>query len=133
MMRIYAERFISFNTQPREGGCSLLVAQKIVQALFQHTAARRRLRECFCALGCAMVFQHTAARRRLPVAGFLGFSEAEMFQHTAARRRLHDRQRRRDTWRGFQHTAARRRLLTRQSRCIANSDVSTHSRAKAAA
>ena len=102
--------------------------------LFQHTAARRRLRvwgqklhrgfECFntqpheggCEVECLMrrvleEFQHTAARRRL-----LNQAEAPscamMFQHTAARRRL--RQVVILPYHSFlfQHTAARRRLLT---------------------
>ena len=34
-------------------------------AVFQHTAARRRLAKHFVSFGKSFVFQHTAARRRL--------------------------------------------------------------------
>ena len=77
--------------------------------LFQHTAARRRLREFGLVYAQGFQFQHTAARRRLlkgeksPVAkvGVSTHSRPKaaalfkihiiqlfMFQHTAARRRL---------------------------------------------
>ena len=56
---------LCFNTQPPEGGWTTCRRTCPLQALFQHTAARRRL--AFYALPnlarCA--FQHTAARRRL--------------------------------------------------------------------
>ncbi len=32
-----------FNTQPRGGGCNILVVRKNAEGKFQHTAARRRL------------------------------------------------------------------------------------------
>ena len=77
-----------FNTQPPEGGCSSFCTEVVKFALFQHTAARRRLPLAIFSyrrhqnvsthsrpkaaaqekrknlLKC--VFQHTAARRRLP-------------------------------------------------------------------
>ena len=55
--------------------------------MFQHTAARRRLRANDYNIAVAEVFQHTAARRRL---GFyrLFCKHLKQFQHTAARRRL---------------------------------------------
>ena len=40
---IYATDKVRFNTQPREGGCSLFQAISDDIARFQHTAARRRL------------------------------------------------------------------------------------------
>ena len=36
-----------FNTQPPEGGCAERAPRKLRQEWFQHTAARRRLRDCF--------------------------------------------------------------------------------------
>ena len=99
------------------------------------------------------MFQHTAARRRL---GFsIGMaSTRSMFQHTAARRRLArfypicSRNSRFNTqppeggWvvkkssglrpLGFQHTAARRRLDRFIPNSFQISNVSTHSRPKAA-
>ncbi len=98
-----------FNTQPPEGGCSSFCTEVVKFALFQHTAARRRLPLAIFSyrrhqnvsthsrpkaaaqekrknlLKC--VFQHTAARRRLPTASETVANDRE-FQHTAARRRL---------------------------------------------
>ena len=54
-----------FNTQPPEGGCLLLRPELAAGHVFQHTAARRRLRQPSCAFVSAAQFQHTAARRRL--------------------------------------------------------------------
>ena len=79
-----------FNTQPPEGGCPENHNNSNKAVRFQHTAARRRLRDylgnvfkmasfntqppeggCHKQKACAVhyaVFQHTAARRRLPLA-----------------------------------------------------------------
>ena len=54
-----------FNTQPPEGGCLLLCESIGHFELFQHTAARRRLREYTVVILVKNEFQHTAARRRL--------------------------------------------------------------------
>ena len=123
------------------------------QLRFQHTAARRRLGWCesgdsLClrvsthsrpkAAGAIITicrassgFQHTAARRRLGQFWGGAFPICE-FQHTAARRRLASATF--ATWQGsrFQHTAARRRLVSRHRREPALTNVSTHSRPKAA-
>ena len=56
---------ISFNTQPPEGGCAVPTVQSSCNLLFQHTAARRRLRDYNRASELLSLFQHTAARRRL--------------------------------------------------------------------
>ena len=56
-----------------------------------------------------------------------------VFQHTAARRRLQDAKFDDKNDDVFQHTAARRRLLLLQHKVATGSDVSTHSRPKAAA
>ena len=84
----------SFNTQPPEGGWSLSSLTLMLWALFQHTAARRRLDSvCFqldipitvsthsrpkaagrrpaCKALLLPPFQHTAARRRLVVKGLM--------------------------------------------------------------
>ncbi len=100
-------------------------------ALFQHTAARRRLalslvdstsRFCFNTQppegGWGLIgkqsriglpFQHTAARRRLGKLSKLPL-RALKFQHTAARRRLETETAKTKLSLMFQHTAARRRL-----------------------
>ena len=78
------------------------------------------------------MFQHTAARRRLREHGLRNLFFFA-FQHTAARRRLRDRSHCHDRDRPFQHTAARRRLLASSKRLLPDVSVSTHSRPKAAA
>ena len=127
---------------------------KVAKALFQHTAARRRLdllsiTPCIAftvsthsrpkAAGWILLeflpplfqFQHTAARRRLARCKHTQ-STAYQFQHTAARRRLDpcEPNKRMDRW--FQHTAARRRLGNRNRVNDMRAKVSTHSRPKAA-
>ena len=126
----------SFNTQPPEGGCRRRTGHQRGLALFQHTAARRRLLAAVIYWMTSILFQHTAARRRLlPVVAVE--VPGQGFQHTAARRRLPDC----SVWIAcihgfntqppeggcvrisiksvsfvkFQHTAARRRLLTRRT------------------
>ncbi len=99
----------SFNTQPPEGGWARPHLQQIAHALFQHTAARRRLANNCCKQEYRHKFQHTAARRRLGA-----FSKARA-------RRL-----------SFQHTAARRRLEAVWQVITETIGVSTHSRPKAA-
>ena len=102
-------RRLSFNTQPPEGGWEGGVGFARVLALFQHTAARRRLGVQQQRHVNFTEFQHTAARRRLAFAAGAGghgarfntqppeggwpeswlvWSRAWVFQHTAARRRL---------------------------------------------
>ena len=56
---------IRFNTQPPEGGWSCSYCITVWIALFQHTAARRRLESYFYLQTKNLKFQHTAARRRL--------------------------------------------------------------------
>ena len=82
----YPRQPVGFNTQPPEGGCLACSSSQVtlsvsthsrpkaaaaqfvlnlVLLLFQHTAARRRLRRQ-CRWCCRILwFQHTAARRRL--------------------------------------------------------------------
>ena len=129
------DRFIKrFNTQPPEGGCSVIVYSLNFGCGFQHTAARRRLLNGTDASRfLEILFQHTAARRRLLINGstnpafMAGFNtqppeggcenclrisrHRKMFQHTAARRRLLFTDKIYTTKVKFQHTAARRRLL----------------------
>ena len=145
---------LCFNTQPPEGGCLQPSAAAIGRHVFQHTAARRRLRALILILTVAQMFQHTAARRRLRVTIF-NFYRLISFQHTAARRRLHTPSTRLASSlrfntqppeggcrhdcqkefhdRQFQHTAARRRLLPSGGISDYLTFVSTHSRPKAAA
>ena len=62
------EVFSGFNTQPPEGGCIDFIVAERLENVFQHTAARRRLRAILAGSIMAAQFQHTAARRRLPPA-----------------------------------------------------------------
>ena len=120
---------VSTHSRPKAAGLNLMRGG--FEALFQHTAARRRLDERdringeFASFNTQppeggwplgadarhrrFGFQHTAARRRLAEKARHG-GKRHLFQHTAARRRLDER----DciTWQTckFQHTAARRRL-----------------------
>ena len=110
------------------------MATKLAMALFQHTAARRRLVSDETPLLSAQIvsthsrpkaagshsssfvisrlFQHTAARRRLEIA-LKDIKEEWWFQHTAARRRLAGSKLEKAKKLGmFQHTAARRRLAS---------------------
>ena len=54
------------------------------------------------------------------------------FQHTAARRRLEQNKNCEISCKSFQHTAARRRLAKTRALILETSEVSTHSRPKAA-
>ena len=76
-----------FNTQPPEGGCLTSTGGSPPTAMFQHTAARRRLPVLSKRPCASRSFQHTAARRRLPRCCARRLAAAS-FQHTAARRRL---------------------------------------------
>ena len=75
-----------FNTQPPEGGWKIQRQDFPEFAVFQHTAARRRLAPP-ASIKKRRRFQHTAARRRL-AGTLLKEIDLEQFQHTAARRRL---------------------------------------------
>ena len=131
-MATIQKQAFGFNTQPPEGGwrCKWVCFRAFRQVSthsrpkaagvvngfafglfgkFQHTAARRRLEVAFEKVGSQAVFQHTAARRRL-VSVIILFSLTMKFQHTAARRRL------------VAHATSNKPL----------SEVSTHSRPKAA-
>ena len=63
-----AIRYYCFNTQPRGGGCYPKALAADLIALFQHTAAWRRLRSNTLIVFGDIEFQHTAAWRRLPSA-----------------------------------------------------------------
>ena len=99
--------------------------------MFQHTAARRRLVSDVARFRGEIQFQHTAARRRLGDVVQNGNIQP-MFQHTAARRRLVRAFTPVAPLIRFQHTAARRRLASITACPYLISDVSTHSRPKAA-
>ena len=77
----------NFNSQPREGGWLAGIAFHAGQALFQLTAARRRLDKHTHKLARASKFQLTAARRRLDTDS-CSTPRQYLFQLTAARRRL---------------------------------------------
>ena len=102
--------------------------------LFQHTAARRRLRsQCGQSCRANWAFQHTAARRRLPDRRNRPARYAQVSTHSrpkaaACAPRWPPAP---PPW--FQHTAARRRLPVFHLRGADVNQVSTHSRPKAAA
>ena len=130
----------------------LLLIQKIIK--FQHTAARRRLRNQ-CGLDIIGMWVSTHSRpkaaaekvfasnakqgvsthsRPKAAANIFKISfDSILFQHTAARRRLQMCKYAFTLGRGFQHTAARRRLLFWLFFVLYQWFVSTHSRPKAAA
>ena len=91
---------------------------------FQHTAARRRLRQRWGSAPPGMKFQHTAARRRLPATGVMA-AHCLTFQHTAARRRLPVCPCLLSAKKRFQHTAARRRLPRETSGVVARQCFNT--------
>ena len=64
-----------------------MVAKAIIDLMFQHAAARRRLGLIISKCLFIKMFQHAAARRRLASGNILE-SLWEGFQHAAARRRL---------------------------------------------
>ena len=144
-----------FNTQPPEGGWHPPQPRsRTMTAMFQHTAARRRLGRCGGWRICWILFQHTAARRRLACAIYLANSEQKSFNTQPPEGgwviwsvriitfRSFNTQppeggwfwMRSDTalpvW--FQHTAARRRLAQQSNQKRHQRAVSTHSRPKAA-
>ena len=100
--------------------------------VFQHTAARRRLRPVPVRHCAQIEFQHTAARRRLPVSGIEAASPAE-FQHTAARRRLPPGLRPGATLYGVSTHSRPKAAAASQVWIKRQGQVSTHSRPKAAA
>ena len=86
-MMPYVDRWLSFNTQPPEGGWMSHIFRLVLFPLFQHTAARRRLGWLEYQSKHFEQFQHTAARRRLGL-NQTPYRLERLFQHTAARRRL---------------------------------------------
>ena len=75
----------------------------------------------------------THSRPKAAATNSLLCSFSRLFQHTAARRRLLPASVVRLRYNKFQHTAARRRLLFIWHHIVIGSEVSTHSRPKAAA
>ena len=124
---------VAVSTHSRPKAAGMTGTLKRLKAMFQHTAARRRLGILITKQAGGSAFQHTAARRRLdrlnfsgepngysfntqpPEGGWAGLLShhpfAFAFQHTAARRRLATRMPSPVCVKTFQHTAARRRLV----------------------
>ena len=99
--------------------------------VFQHTAARRRLGQCRLCMYCCRVFQHTAARRRLVIIS-LSQWRCMSFQHTAARRRLAQQHPRAGAIHRFNTQPPEGGWGLPSRELIAKTQVSTHSRPKAA-
>ena len=120
-----------FNTQPPEGGWECSNLKHHSTSGFQHTAARRRLepvhRRILLGLKVSTHSRPKAAGQRRNAGAIQG-----QFQHTAARRRLEQIQHGEAPDSMFQHTAARRRLAALSAPAMAETNVSTHSRPKAA-
>ena len=122
---------IGFNTQPPEGGCRWQVVASANDAVSTHSRPKAAAWTGSMATKEAL-FQHTAARRRLlrhtrlPAA--FGLVSTHSRPKAAA---LHVDAPLRQTQ--FQHTAARRRLRLSGVAFRPRSPVSTHSRPKAAA
>ena len=131
------------------------MAYWVSQMSFQHTAARRRL----VGKGATACRRYLCFNTQPPEGGWYPAADGRVrvgrgfntqppeggwlklqfaigrnypFQHTAARRRLVFRFLKPNVHVSFQHTAARRRLVFAASRQGQASDVSTHSRPKAA-
>ena len=97
-----------FNTQPPEGGWGQFWGGAFPICVSTHSRPKAA-GDWFVGSEKVVLFQHTAARRRLGVGFLLPFSPLL-----------------------FQHTAARRRLGAFETLTTAGSEVSTHSRPKAA-
>ena len=99
---------------------------------FQHTAARRRLRDLSITAEQAKDVS-THSRTKAAANSSTKSKDEAVFQHTAARRRLQKRWQMAKSQAMFQHTAARRRLRDYDIKHRQWDSVSTHSRTKAAA
>ena len=79
---------LSFNTQPPEGGCLWLGGCGERRELFQHTAARRRLRaQPSSSILASVVSTHSRPKAAANLRCSVNIIK-QTFQHTAARRRL---------------------------------------------
>ena len=101
-----------FNTQPRGGGCINPISSMPRGRSFNTQPRGGGCKYCRAILMMYVLFQHTAARRRLLI-DIDNYCDKKWFQHTAARRRLLRPLHGCLTVCWFQHTAARRRLPSR--------------------
>ena len=144
-----------FNSQPPEGGClAQLDDHCLLAAVSTHSRPKAAAHEVDAAVAVKAVFQLTAARRRLRGVDASGLAEQLVsthsrpkaaapkpsrprsptkFQLTAARRRLLDDTEWARLGEQFQLTAARRRLPADNRAGLRFVRVSTHSRPEAAA
>ena len=121
-----------FNTQPPEGGWTPSIDNLFIMLLFQHTAARRRLGLDRAGRGWTTFSFNTQPPEGGWHLSLMVILSLSGFQHTAARRRLAVLAAMVPNKAGFQHTAARRRLGSDAASSATCSEVSTHSRPKAA-
>ena len=103
-------RLARFNTQPPEGGWSTFGGSRYKSAMFQHTAARRRLD--IIPTGAVLIVDVSTHSRPKAAGVIIQFRAGHSFK--------------------FQHTAARRRLVLDAVGHGFSCVVSTHSRPKAA-
>ena len=145
-------RYGGFNTQPPEGGWKTSVNQYCDTAVSTHSrpkaAGQNQLHLSHVCLvsthsrpkaaggqgGEQHLGQSVSTHSRPKAAGITPDAQWPLFkfQHTAARRRLEIVSRLKHDLRLFQHTAARRRLGLTATSGVLITDVSTHSRPKAA-
>ena len=121
-----------FNTQPREGGCQGIFLHDSKEKVSTHSRAKAAADIAAFLITYSNVSTHSRAKAAACQSGSVKFCKI-LFQHTAARRRLLNNANNTNMPFLFQHTAARRRLLFFTIKVRQHSQVSTHSRAKAAA
>ena len=120
-----------FNTQPRGGGCFDRVRLYHQIDVSTHSRAEAAANHMHLVQFFFRVSTHSRAEAAASI--IIQSSQSSAFQHTAARRRLRLILPCVYTESMFQHTAARRRLLATQNNGYPFNNVSTHSRAEAAA
>ena len=119
---------VSFNTQPRGGGCAIFPLIFALSLVSTHSRAEAAAPKSIVTVYAEQMFQHTAARRRLRLISLGPIKGPAKFQHTAARRRLHRCASLFSINCTFQHTAARRRLHLQQLRSIIKTCFNTQPR-----
>ena len=103
-----ADQLVSTHSRPK--AAAACAGTDAIKSAFQHTAARRRLRDKRISYDCRLLFQHTAARRRLRACGPKGQKHDHVSTHSRPKAAAGTRTAARHARAGFQHTAARRRL-----------------------
>ena len=122
-----------FNTQPPEGGCPGAPKPRRTWPVSTHSRPKAAAAELTQADLPVAMFQHTAARRRLLPTQVVGIPVRQVSTHSRPKAAACAAQSSASRLVAFQHTAARRRLLDQRDAVDVRVVVSTHSRPKAAA